>query len=282
MDNPDEWITLGSASGCEIVIDHPTVAPEHAQIRRQGNALMLCDFKSPAGTFVGAEQVAPGRPRPLRHGDQVRLGEVLLTFSAPLAAAAPEAASAFLADVTRDERPAPLVEGLVWVPEILQAVRRIHRVEALVREVPEVPTIPEVVEVIHAKEVDADGMGKDLRASVPQVGQATMQVVSQPLPAFPRLAQSILESVRSELLDGFVQLPEGNIAAEGRSGSHDPQLPVSETAEGVWHVLPGQTVGDVDRGDFEAGGLGEMVCFCRDEDPRTLQTRFDPRRLAVG
>jgi pSer/pThr/pTyr-binding forkhead associated (FHA) protein len=73
----------GPDAGCRLVLAHPSVAPKHAQVRREGAAHGLHDLRSPGGTWVGDAQVTPGAPRVLRDGDLVRLGQVVLRFRDP-------------------------------------------------------------------------------------------------------------------------------------------------------------------------------------------------------
>lgn len=117
---PNEWFTLGSDPACQVQLEGSSVAPKHAQIRREESGFVLRDLKSPGGTWVrsqqagsqqaGAEQLQPGKGRLLRDGDDLRIGDVTLTFRDPRQ---PSEQASFLQDVAREQHPAPVVHGLI-------------------------------------------------------------------------------------------------------------------------------------------------------------------------
>ena len=117
---PDEWFTLGSDSACQVHLQGSTVAAKHAQIRREEKGFVLRDLKSPGGTWVrsrqagdqqsAAEQIQPGKGRLLRDGDDLRIGDVSLTFRDPRE---PSEQASFLRDVVREQHPAAVVHALV-------------------------------------------------------------------------------------------------------------------------------------------------------------------------
>ena len=60
--------------------DSPSVSRRHAQvIQRQGD-FWLVDLRSTNGTFIHSRRLTPDDRVRLRHGDQVRFGDVSLTF----------------------------------------------------------------------------------------------------------------------------------------------------------------------------------------------------------
>ena len=69
---------LGRDPECEVVVDLATISRRHAVIRVGEDDAVLEDLGSKNGTFRNEERVA--KPMPLQHGDEVRLGEVRLTF----------------------------------------------------------------------------------------------------------------------------------------------------------------------------------------------------------
>jgi serine/threonine protein kinase len=97
---------LGSGPAADLRLDHPSVAPAHAQLRRRPDGFELRDLNSPGGTFVGQQRL--GR-RVLREGDQVRLGDVVLQLRDPRARPRPVA---FLDDARRLEVPGLMVQAL--------------------------------------------------------------------------------------------------------------------------------------------------------------------------
>ena len=56
------------------------VSRRHAKLKVQGNQWLIEDLNSTNFTFVNNQKVNPGVPQPLKDGDQVRLGRVILTF----------------------------------------------------------------------------------------------------------------------------------------------------------------------------------------------------------
>ncbi len=56
------------------------VSRRHAQIASRGGQFTIEDLNSVNYTFVNRQKVAPGTPHPLRDGDEIRLGRVVLQF----------------------------------------------------------------------------------------------------------------------------------------------------------------------------------------------------------
>jgi hypothetical protein len=56
------------------------VSREHARLFVRGGQLFIEDLESTNGTFVNQQKLSPGRPRPVRDGDEIRLGWVRLWF----------------------------------------------------------------------------------------------------------------------------------------------------------------------------------------------------------
>ena len=86
--NTDQPITLGrqdSARGFYPDIDLSTdggveagVSRRHAVIKLRDGECYLEDLSSANGTFVNKEQLAANTPRLLQHGDELRLGNILI------------------------------------------------------------------------------------------------------------------------------------------------------------------------------------------------------------
>jgi pSer/pThr/pTyr-binding forkhead associated (FHA) protein len=74
-------ITIGRAVENDIVITSKKVSREHARVRRDGRKVMLEDLNSANGTFLNDEQILA--PAQLHEGDQITIGEVMLTFHDP-------------------------------------------------------------------------------------------------------------------------------------------------------------------------------------------------------
>jgi DNA-directed RNA polymerase subunit M/transcription elongation factor TFIIS len=56
------------------------VSRRHAQITRSGQDYFIEDLNSVNYTFVNRQKIPAGEPHPLRDGDEIRLGRVLLRF----------------------------------------------------------------------------------------------------------------------------------------------------------------------------------------------------------
>ena len=72
-------LTIGSDDACEIVLDHPSVAPRHAWAIRHGDGFLIEDAESEHGTFVNEKSCA--RARRLRLRDTVRVGDCQLVYA---------------------------------------------------------------------------------------------------------------------------------------------------------------------------------------------------------
>jgi len=56
------------------------VSRQHARLLRADDGWAIEDLRSTNGTFVNDQRVPPAQPTPLRNGDSVRCGQLLLTF----------------------------------------------------------------------------------------------------------------------------------------------------------------------------------------------------------
>jgi two-component system cell cycle response regulator len=71
-------MTIGRLADTEIFIDNPSVSRRHAELEMIGDGVTLRDLGSSNGTRVNEERI--GSPVPLKHGDLIRLGKVILKF----------------------------------------------------------------------------------------------------------------------------------------------------------------------------------------------------------
>lgn len=71
--------TLGRGA-VEIRLEDPFASTRHARIERQGSVLVLEDLGSTNGTYLNEEPL--DGPRPLHHGDRIRIGDSELTYLA--------------------------------------------------------------------------------------------------------------------------------------------------------------------------------------------------------
>ena len=71
-------VVIGRGPGCDVRLPDPSVSHRHATVRANGSDYALVDEKSTNGTFIGGARLAPNTPRPLKHGDLLRVGRVWL------------------------------------------------------------------------------------------------------------------------------------------------------------------------------------------------------------
>jgi pSer/pThr/pTyr-binding forkhead associated (FHA) protein len=71
-------VVIGRGAGCDIRLPDPSVSHRHATVRANGSEYALVDEKSTNGTFIGGARLAPHTPRPLKHGELLRVGRVWL------------------------------------------------------------------------------------------------------------------------------------------------------------------------------------------------------------
>ena len=70
--------TLGRTAGNDVVIQDATVSRYHARLFFHSGQWSIEDLQSANGTYVNGKRVA--RPMPLQHGDELRLGDDIITF----------------------------------------------------------------------------------------------------------------------------------------------------------------------------------------------------------
>jgi diguanylate cyclase (GGDEF)-like protein len=70
---------LGRKPDQDVVIFDESASREHAEIFFHGGQLVIYDLKSTNGTFVNRERLS--KPRVLRAGDQIRIGQQIVTVS---------------------------------------------------------------------------------------------------------------------------------------------------------------------------------------------------------
>jgi len=108
----EEAITLGRMKGNTIAIDDVSVSLSHAKIIRIGDDFLLKDLNSTNGTMLNGQSINEAR---LRHGDQLKFGEVLAVFRL---------------DMSRPVNPAPAPVGPLTPTEMPPAVA--HTVTGLI------------------------------------------------------------------------------------------------------------------------------------------------------
>jgi NADPH-dependent 2,4-dienoyl-CoA reductase/sulfur reductase-like enzyme/pSer/pThr/pTyr-binding forkhead associated (FHA) protein len=95
LDPQKPQMSIGSDPVCEIRLDDPSIMRRHAILQMGGNVWNITDANSYTGTFIlrpgsgqagdlpshGNQRLAAGTWAPLREGDMVKLGEVLLVYT---------------------------------------------------------------------------------------------------------------------------------------------------------------------------------------------------------
>jgi pSer/pThr/pTyr-binding forkhead associated (FHA) protein len=70
-------LVVGRGIDCELYLNYPTVSKRHCKVSFTGTSFVLQDLGSSNGTTVNNKTI---QRITLKHGDVVRLGEVILNF----------------------------------------------------------------------------------------------------------------------------------------------------------------------------------------------------------
>ncbi len=73
-----EETTIGKGTQNDILLADPSVSGSHAMIRFDNGKFVLSDLGSRNGTYINDQRVI--EPRPIHHGDLVRMGHCTITF----------------------------------------------------------------------------------------------------------------------------------------------------------------------------------------------------------
>ncbi|WP_416234341.1 FHA domain-containing protein [Lentzea sp. NEAU-D7] len=73
-------VVIGRDRGCGVVLDDITVSRRHAELRREGNAVVLTDLGSLNGTYLNR---TPVDSAVLHDGDTIWIGDHRMTFRSP-------------------------------------------------------------------------------------------------------------------------------------------------------------------------------------------------------
>jgi pSer/pThr/pTyr-binding forkhead associated (FHA) protein len=73
----EETVHLGRSTAADVMLDHMSVSRRHAVVARRGEDHVILDDRSLNGVVVNGSRV---REAVLRHGDEIRLGEVAIRF----------------------------------------------------------------------------------------------------------------------------------------------------------------------------------------------------------
>ena len=75
-------VTIGSTPDSRVVLHDVKVSPHHAVVRSTEQGYTITDWGSSEGTFVNNGRLEPFVPHLLTAGDQIRIGETVLTYEA--------------------------------------------------------------------------------------------------------------------------------------------------------------------------------------------------------
>jgi pSer/pThr/pTyr-binding forkhead associated (FHA) protein len=81
-----ESVVIGRDPGCGVVLDDVTVSRRHAELRRDGNLVVLEDLGSLNGTYLNR---SPVQRAVLHDGDAIWIGDHRMIFRAPRPARRP-------------------------------------------------------------------------------------------------------------------------------------------------------------------------------------------------
>lgn len=73
-------LTLGRGSGCDLVIGDGTVSERHLVFTRENGGWNARDVGSRNGSLVNGQPMIPGQPYVLQNGEQLKAGQVRLTY----------------------------------------------------------------------------------------------------------------------------------------------------------------------------------------------------------
>ncbi len=74
----DGRLVLGRAPDCDVCLESLGISRRHADLQELAGAVMLRDLGSANGTYLNDQRIS--QPQPLRDGDLIRLGQVVLRF----------------------------------------------------------------------------------------------------------------------------------------------------------------------------------------------------------
>src|SRR6266567_2551211 len=100
-------VTLGRAPDNQLVINDSKASSHHAEIRFVGQDYTITDLGSTNGTFVNEQRLERNVPRSLHAGDNIRIGDTLLTYevTGAMAGAPADPGSSFQYQPTLPARP---------------------------------------------------------------------------------------------------------------------------------------------------------------------------------
>ncbi len=90
-------IAIGRSTGNDIVLDTTSISRYHITLTYKDQQLLLEDLGSVNGTYIDGARLEAHAPRPLRAGEEVQIGDVLLIYHPP----AEDSATDFDAETTQ-------------------------------------------------------------------------------------------------------------------------------------------------------------------------------------
>jgi len=74
-------IGVGRARNCDVVLRFPSVSKLHAQFLLEDAQWSIMDVASANGTQLNAACLVPYKPHPVKLGDRLQLGEIVVEFA---------------------------------------------------------------------------------------------------------------------------------------------------------------------------------------------------------
>ena len=69
---------IGRAAQSNLHVDNPRVSRQHVEIRSEAERCFLIDMGSRNGTFLNGQRLAEGQRQPLKNGDEIQIGALLV------------------------------------------------------------------------------------------------------------------------------------------------------------------------------------------------------------
>ena len=69
---------VGRDPECELQLNHSTISSLHCELSLSVDGVYLHDCNSTNGTFLNGTRLVAHRPYPVKDGDEIRLGQMVL------------------------------------------------------------------------------------------------------------------------------------------------------------------------------------------------------------
>ena len=72
--------TIGREEGNGLRLNDERISRYHAKVQYEDGDIIITDLDSTNGTALNGQKLAPRQPQPLRDGDQITVGKLLLRY----------------------------------------------------------------------------------------------------------------------------------------------------------------------------------------------------------